>query len=413
MQKIASIILIMVFLSTLSPCQWEKLDFPGTTPYTLLVTPQGLLAANAYVIYRSRDNGASWDSLSTISSTGISNLDQIENVLLATTSRLIIWPSLIPSVFRSDNFGQSWYSVLDGVFGGSSIALFNSKLYVDLDGGLYCSSDTGRTWIKANTTSIFHDNVAEIINGGNSLYARIQTESLYRSDDNALIWDSLNTNFPKPFYNVLARDSNIYVGTFSNGFYISGDKGLTWYNASVGLPGSAGIRDLHIYQNYIIASISKDFQQSVYCFRLKENVWYNFSEGFSLRRTEYINDFTNNNEYLFLASDGAIWRRPLSDLITKLTESDTRFIPNAFLFQNFPNPFNPTTTIKFSVQKSQFVTLKVIDILGREITTLVNEEKAPGTYRVKFDGSNLTSGIYFYHIQMGSFSKTKKLILIK
>ncbi|MFA5805466.1 MAG: T9SS type A sorting domain-containing protein [Melioribacteraceae bacterium] len=83
------------------------------------------------------------------------------------------------------------------------------------------------------------------------------------------------------------------------------------------------------------------------------------------------------------------------------------------LSQNYPNPFNPSTTIKFSIPNSQFVTLTVYDMLGRETTTLVNEEKIPGDYEVKFNGSKLSSGVYFYRIQTGTYSDTKKFILMK
>lgn len=103
--------------------------------------------------------------------------------------------------------------------------------------------------------------------------------------------------------------------------------------------------------------------------------------------------------------------------ITKLPTSVEVFdgkLPEAYkLFQNNPNPFNPSTTIKFSIPNSQFITLKVYDILGREVATLVNEEKIPGNYEVKFNGSNLSSGVYFYKLQSGSFSDTKKFILMK
>ena len=88
--------------------------------------------------------------------------------------------------------------------------------------------------------------------------------------------------------------------------------------------------------------------------------------------------------------------------------------PGAFqLHQNFPNPFNPTTAIRFSVPNSSVVTLKVFDILGNMVTTLVNEKKSPGSYVAEFDGSHLASGIYLYRLQAGNFSDTKKLLLIK
>jgi Secretion system C-terminal sorting domain len=89
-------------------------------------------------------------------------------------------------------------------------------------------------------------------------------------------------------------------------------------------------------------------------------------------------------------------------------------IPSQFtLEQNYPNPFNPLTTIKFQVPNSSFVNLKVYDVLGNEVATLVNEEKATGSYEVNFDAKGLSSGIYFYRINAGSFVETKKMIVLK
>ncbi|MEJ2105042.1 MAG: DUF4397 domain-containing protein [Ignavibacteriaceae bacterium] len=83
------------------------------------------------------------------------------------------------------------------------------------------------------------------------------------------------------------------------------------------------------------------------------------------------------------------------------------------LEQNYPNPFNPSTSIKFSVPSSEFVTLKVYDILGKEVATLVNEQKAPGNYEVRFDAGNLASGVYIYSLKAGNFTQTRKLMLMK
>jgi len=83
------------------------------------------------------------------------------------------------------------------------------------------------------------------------------------------------------------------------------------------------------------------------------------------------------------------------------------------IYQNYPNPFNPSTTINFVIPKSSFVNLKVYDVLGNEVAVLVNEEKPAGSYEVKFDALQLSSGIYFYRIQSGSFVETKKMILLK
>ena len=97
--------------------------------------------------------------------------------------------------------------------------------------------------------------------------------------------------------------------------------------------------------------------------------------------------------------------------------------PNAMtLEQNYPNPFNPITTISFSLTTSPLpvgegpgvrVLLKVYDLLGREVATLVNEERKPGRYTVVFDGSKLSAGVYIYTIHAGNFSASKKLLLVK
>ncbi|NWG27338.1 MAG: T9SS type A sorting domain-containing protein [Ignavibacteriaceae bacterium] len=83
------------------------------------------------------------------------------------------------------------------------------------------------------------------------------------------------------------------------------------------------------------------------------------------------------------------------------------------LFQNYPNPFNPKTNIQYAISSRQFVSLKVYDVLGNEIETLVNEEKPAGKYEITFDASKLTSGIYFYQLKSKSFIETKKMILLK
>jgi len=97
---------------------------------------------------------------------------------------------------------------------------------------------------------------------------------------------------------------------------------------------------------------------------------------------------------------------------------------NFILYQNYPNPFNPTTKIKFTILESplpggdgrgglQLVKLVVFDILGNEVATLVNEEKPAGSYEVQFDASKLVSGVYFYQLRKGSFSQTRKMVLMR
>jgi hypothetical protein len=110
-------------------------------------------------------------------------------------------------------------------------------------------------------------------------------------------------------------------------------------------------------------------------------------------------------------------------VITDLAQDKSKDITSYILVQNYPNPFNPTTKIKYQIPEISFVTIKVYDVLGNEIKTLVNEEKSAGEYNVEFriDNLELSSGIYFYQLRAGdpstgsgqSFVETKKMVLIK
>jgi hypothetical protein len=89
-------------------------------------------------------------------------------------------------------------------------------------------------------------------------------------------------------------------------------------------------------------------------------------------------------------------------------------IPTEYkLYNNYPNPFNPLTNIKYQITNNKFTSLKVYDVLGKEVETLVNERQSPGTYEVRFDGSNMPSGIYFYTLRSGDFTDTKRMLMIK
>ncbi len=137
-------------------------------------------------------------------------------------------------------------------------------------------------------------------------------------------------------------------------------------------------------------------------------ITFDFSSGIFPRNgdTLYIrtyNPIDSNDVFKFTADNDFI-----------LSTRDKIIEPNKFmLYQNYPNPFNPSTTISYSLPKSGLVQLKIYDMLGREIATLVNEEQTSGDYKVRLNASNLASGVYLYRIQSGSFTKSMKMILLK
>jgi len=127
----------------------------------------------------------------------------------------------------------------------------------------------------------------------------------------------------------------------------------------------------------------------------------------------YRNDISWFNDDVFIYSQGgnALYS---FDTSIKVSVHNTGYNNYSYsLKQNYPNPFNPTTIINYSVPKQSKVTIIVFDVLGREITKLIDEEKNIGNYEIQFDGSNLSSGIYFYQIRTAGFIQTKKMLLLK
>jgi len=160
--------------------------------------------------------------------------------------------------------------------------------------------------------------------------------------------------------------NNIFTGTQSDGVFISTNNGTNWTQRNEGFPANIIVYTVVISNNYIFAG-------------------------------------TNN---------AGVYRRPLGELVGIQPISNE--IPNQFsLSQNYPNPFNPNTIIRFKIKDSRLTTLKVFDVLGREVETLVNEQLKPGTYEVDFDGSKFSSGVYFYKFVAGEFVETKKMMLVK
>jgi hypothetical protein len=112
---------------------------------------------------------------------------------------------------------------------------------------------------------------------------------------------------------------------------------------------------------------------------------------------------------------GGNYREPVSgnygQLVLDVEEDNNP--ANFVLYQNYPNPFNPATTIKYQIPEDGFVTIKIYDILGNEVKTLINEQKSKGSYSLMLDSSDLVSGVYIYRIQVNNFTSAKKMMVLK
>jgi hypothetical protein len=191
----------------------------------------------------------------------------------------------------------------------------------------------------------------------------------YFSTDNGLSWNNVASNpvISPNCYTFSSDSKNIFAGTRS--VYVSTDRGIHWTNETPGLP-----------DNIITNLISSSDGTTIYA-------------G---------------------THDQGLWMCRLSDLVTSVNTKDNSIIPSRLVLeQNYPNPFNPTTTIEYGIPLKSFVTIKLFDILGREVAVLVNGERQAGAYKIEFNASRFSSGIYIYQLRSGSLIQTKKMMLLK
>jgi len=169
--------------------------------------------------------------------------------------------------------------------------------------------------------------------------------------------------------------------------------------------------DMVVIGHTIFDDITLLYNEKVICIDLDHE--YNYTNGF-MRALFY----ENGNIYNFY-TNGTTQTYTLLKTITGIVQEKHQ-LQKFSLNQNYPNPFNPETIIKYEIPERSFVTIKLFDVLGNEVATLINEEKTIGYYEVEFDATNLPSGIYFYRLQAlptgrqaGSFVETKKMVLMK
>ena len=200
-------------------------------------------------------------------------------------------------------------------------------------------------------------------------------------------WDTSNTN--SVYIGVRALDSASGCRALVNQSGLTLDRAAKWNWISGGFSTTTGKGDIHHVISSGPFSIPSNETQIV---------------AFAIAAGENLTDFEN-------VVDAAKTKWEIIRGTLNVSENN---LPTKFsLKQNYPNPFNPNTKIKYEIAKSGFVSLKIYDVLGREIKTLVNENKNVGTYEIDFDANNLNSGIYFYKLTTNNFSEMKKMILVK
>jgi photosystem II stability/assembly factor-like uncharacterized protein len=343
-------------------------------PLSLVQSKRGdLYLSNTWGIYQSADSGKSWQ-LSVRTDPGY---------LRASPSGVIYHFSLPPSkLLRRDNASGSWAECKEDTLWHyvSDIACGEQGqiIVVDRDRGVWISSDDGSTWkqVLPESSQAWYECGT---NAKNTVYVRKGPDTLMWSNDNGASWSSRTLTHPPGM-----------EGGFTVVKPIRGDDPLVYVKSYSLLQDRFELCRFDLRLDSLVRL--EDFgstQVSALHTGPDGRVWVGkFGLGAFISAKRYVTEISS------WANDGMAHGREQ-------------------LYQNYPNPFNPSTTIRYGLPTREHVTLTVFNTLGQQVAILQNGDQDPGFHEIKFDGSSLPSGVYFYRIQAGSVVETKRLLLVR
>jgi photosystem II stability/assembly factor-like uncharacterized protein len=386
-------------------------------------TPGNILLAGTYsYVSKSTDYGKTWINASfdtLVGSSDISFNNENNNIgFLATGAALS----------KSIDGGLHWFytNLLDFTYFVDINPYFPNIVFVwgSEDGPLgpfhfYRSFDGGTTWQDSiDYLYVFEPQFHP--DSINIAYAHSGTKVL-KTTDTGKTWSTiLGTGYDGLLIEALwldPKNPNVVFAGGDSKLYKTSNGGLDWQNLSSGL--------ITIDPAFIISSILGDenIQERLYVgwrtygtsktgLFLTENDGKNWVQIYD-QAINIIEADKENPRNIYCATNFGVIKLVDTFSVTGINEIRNLAPEEYLLLQNYPNPFNPSTKITYQIGKESLVQLKVYDVLGREVTTLVNTFQSPGIYKVEFEGEGLSSGVYFYRIFAGNFVDIKKMILAK
>jgi photosystem II stability/assembly factor-like uncharacterized protein len=398
-------LLVIFFTILIFPIQaqqqieWRQTNgLDSTIVYALIGNNKYFYAGTNIGISISTDNGNNWETL-------INNSSSANTKALAINKNGDLFAGTWNGILRSTDNGFSWNSINEGL-----TDKFITSLAINADENIYAGSqyflfesvDNGGHWNKINLgeslfiTSVLITSKGIILVGGHA--------GLFKSTDNGKLWNNNNPGLTNEYIYSLAEtpSGDILAGTrFYGGVFRSTDDGKNWSNLNEDLKKFYQISS--IYSNsvgdlFIITELGT--------FRSINNgiTWIRFD--IKLENTVYA-------QCLVSTEEGNLLVGTYNSGVIKSKQTVTTTLSNDYKFQNFPNPFNNTTTIQYEIPANTKVSIKIYDILGKEVRTVYEGEKTPGRYFTIIDGTNLASGVYLVRLVTNDYTKTIKTVLLK
>jgi photosystem II stability/assembly factor-like uncharacterized protein len=424
MMKTLSVLFAVAVIAAMNPQelrgQWVSTAAPKSPiVYCLAVGANAAGGSNLFAgtngngILLSTDNGATWNP----ANTGLTSLT-VRSIVFAGAS---VIAGAGNKVFLSSTYGASWVDASTGLpprqvlaLAVTSNAAGGTNIFAGVAdnsiGGVFLSTNNGTSWTAVNN-GLTNKIIYCLTTIGSTLFAGTYGGGVFRSTDAGANWTAVNSGL---VYNVVfslaASGANLFAGTMSR-VYVSADNGANWATCKSGMNVGELVRCL---------ATSPKATGGINVFAGSQGGGIYYSGDLGQNWSSVFTGFTDTDVYSFavlggtlFAASGGVWKRPIAEMTTS-TEASSDEIPLVCnLKQNYPNPFNPATGIAFSVSAKVRASLKIYDMLGREVETLVEEVKSPGRYTVRWDAGKFASGVYFYRLIAGDFVQTRKLTLMK
>lgn len=413
-QKLVFILVALLFISNLF-AQSGWVNIPSNLPtyrinsVKFINTQTGYIVCGSYPSYKTTNSGLNWISLS---SPGVS-----PNSITVNQTNIIFfvgsggydqqggWQILGAKIGISNNGGTSWNYPLSN----SSIYYGHSFLFVSvfnnygIAGGtnlLVYTSNNGQNWVNKTRPSNKNMLDAKIFSQDSLLI--LSDSTLYSSINGGSTWNSINLY---KFYGEM-HFINLQTGFLAgNDITKTTNGGIDWQILS-NIPNVTDIDIANELTGYFFTSTGRIYKTS----DGGTNITLQYqNSSVQLYGLDLVDEY---NAYA-VGTNGTILKTTNGGVGVSQVSSE---IPEQYsLYQNYPNPFNPSTKINYKIKSAGFVNLKVFDLLGKQVATLVNGMQVAGSYTVDFNSSefSLPSEIYFYKLQTEDFTDTKKMILVK
>ncbi|MBX2991812.1 MAG: T9SS type A sorting domain-containing protein [Bacteroidetes bacterium] len=418
-------------------------------------TASTLLGGTAAGVWQSSDNGATWT--------------EENDELIATTPRMFgrigdqIFTPVSNRIARTTDNGTTW-SFPANLEANRLVAHGTSLFAATLD-GISRSTDNGVTWTLANQgITQYLPDIRDLAVTNDAVYASFYhimsfhgnsswfSGGVFRSTNNGESWIAINNGLPRnatsvvaPTHRVAANGQLLFAATVA-GVFRSTNAGANWSPAGNGIPENTWVENLYTSPSYTLLGSGRGI------FRFNGSVWEEMNSGlpqangfypyahsfveyegllyaatsdgvFRFEGASWSRFGTNepatspvlgiveiNGELLAAVSTKGVWKHSLSPLAV---DGGTAIPRRFYLAENYPNPFNPGTNLWFQIADYGLVSLRVFDLIGREVATLVNEEKAPGSYSVQWNALDAASGVYLARLESAGNIQVRRMLLLK